>query len=123
MRTVRVVAADFVPASSPAVPPAPTWRPRRRQDRPWLRRAIAFIACVLLADALFGDWGLAETLRARRDYGQGAAELSALRRENAALRDEAKRLESDPRTIEAVAREDLGLVRPGEILVVVTDRR
>ena len=123
MRPRRVRTADSVAESPPGVPAATIWRPRGRQDKPWLRRAIAFLACVLLADALFGDWGLAETLRARRDYRQGAAALSALQLENAALRNEAKRLESDPGTIEAVAREELGLVRPGEILVVVTDRR
>ncbi len=122
MRTRGMIAGRSV-AASPRDVRGPAYRARRPQDRPWLRRAIAFIACVLLADALFGDWGLAETLRARRDYGQGAAELAELRLENAALRDEAKRLESDPRTIEAVAREELGLVRPGEVLVVVTDRR
>ncbi len=44
-----------------------------------------------------------------------------LKHENARLRALADRLESDPTTIESVARENLGLVRDGEILVVVTD--
>jgi cell division protein FtsB len=101
----------------------PVVRPRKRRDNPWLRRAIVFATCVLLADALFGDWGLAQTLRARRDYGQAVSKLVALRQENAALREEARRLQDDPGTIESAAREDLGLIRPGEILVVVKNLR
>ena len=44
-----------------------------------------------------------------------------LKHENARLRELADRLETDPTTIESVAREKLGLVRAGEILVVVKD--
>jgi cell division protein FtsB len=40
-----------------------------------------------------------------------------LRAENAALRRRAERLRTDPATIEGVARETLGLVRPGELVV------
>jgi cell division protein FtsB len=64
---------------------------------------------------------LAETLRARREYAKAAAELTALTARNAALRADMHRLVSDPSAIEAVARQDLGLVRPGEILVVIKD--
>jgi cell division protein FtsB len=47
--------------------------------------------------------------------------VSQLKHENARLRELADRLETDPTTIESVAREKLGLVRAGEILVVVKD--
>jgi cell division protein FtsB len=100
----------------------PRIAPRRRHN-PWLRRALVFVTLVVLADALFGDRGLAQALRARQDHRQAVAELSTLRGENAALRDEARRLRDDPATIEGVAREELGLIRPGEILVVVRDAR
>jgi cell division protein FtsB len=93
----------------------------RQGDNPWLRRALVFATCVLLADAIFGERGLAETLRAQRDYAQAEAQLRLLRYENAALREEARQLRSDPGAIEAVAREQLGLLRPGEILIVVKD--
>ena len=41
--------------------------------------------------------------------------------ENARLRRTARRLVEDEGTIESVARETLGLIRPGEVLVVVKD--
>lgn len=116
----RKTARKAPPASTAPEPPRPL---ARQRDNPWLRRALAFATCVLLADALFGDWGLAQTLRARRDYNQAMAKLLALRQENAALREEARRLQDDPEMIESVAREDLGLIRPGEILVVLKTLR
>jgi cell division protein FtsB len=97
--------------------------PSRRRDNPWVRRAVVFATCVLLADAIVGDRGLAQTLRARHDYAQAAAALASLRQENARLRERARRLQDDPAAIEAAARETLGLIRPGEILVVVKDLR
>ncbi len=96
--------------------------PRRRQN-PWLGRTLAFITCVLLFDALVGEQGLAQTLRARHERRTATAMLAQLRNQNAGLREQIRRLQEDPRTIEAVARQDLGLIRPGEILVVVRDVR
>lgn len=105
-----------------AWPDRPNLPPRRR-DNPWLRRALIFVTCVLLADALFGDRGLAQTIRARREHQQMADDLRRQRQENAALRERTRRLKDDPREIEAVAREELGLIRPGEIMVVVKTAR
>ena len=44
-----------------------------------------------------------------------------LRSENARLHDTAERLRTDPSTIESLARETLGLIHQGEVLVVVKD--
>jgi len=94
---------------------------QRRQPRRFWPHAILFVACVLAVNAIVGEKGLLETLRARKAYAAAAEELARLKRENAALRDRARRLRSDPTTIEGVARGELGLVRPGEILVTVKD--
>lgn len=82
---------------------------------------MVFAACVLLANGLFGERGLMDTIRARRAFSNAARDLDRLKRDNAALRDQARRLRSDPATIESVARGELGLVRPGEILVTIKD--
>jgi cell division protein FtsB len=86
-----------------------------------MRRALVLIGCVILLDSLFGDRGLAQTIRARKDHGRAADTLNRLKDENAVLRDEVHRLLADPATIEAVARQELGLIRPGEILVLLKD--
>jgi cell division protein FtsB len=89
------------------------------------RRALNFLlvfaAVVLLADALVGERGLVSTMRARTQSGALANKVEQLRQENAQLRDTATRLTEDRTTIEALARKELGLIRPGEVLVVVKD--
>lgn len=97
--------------------------PTRRWDgsRRLLHTALVFVTIVLLADALIGDKGLVETMRARRQSRELAATLETLRRENARLREEVRRLNEDPRAIESLAREDLGLIRPGELLFIIRD--
>ena len=92
----------------------------RRQERAWMRPLLMFIGLALLLNAVLGDQGLIEGLRARRQMADARADLAALRRENRRLAEEARRLKEDPWAIEMIARQDLGLARPGEILVVVT---
>jgi cell division protein FtsB len=100
-----------------AIDPPPLM-PRHR-DRGWVRRAMLFAAVTLFANALFGEQGLADGIRARRQMRATASNLATLRAENAKLLERARQLRVDPRAIEDAAREDLGLVRPGEILVVL----
>jgi cell division protein FtsB len=101
------------PGQGPAIP--------RRQPRRFWSHALLFTACVLAVNAAVGDKGLTDTLRARKAYAAAAQNVARLKRENATLRDQVRRLRSDPATIESVARGELGLVRPGEILVTIKD--
>ena len=96
---------------------------RRRQPRRFWSHVALFAACVLLVNGLFGERGLMDTIRARRAFSNAARDLDRLKRDNAALRDQARRLRDDPATIETVARGELGLIRPGEILVTIKDVR
>lgn len=100
------------------VPPTP-----RRHARRFWSHAVLFAACVLLVNAVFGEKGLMDRLRARKSFDASTRDLAQLKRENAVLREEARRLRSDPATIESVARGDLGLIHPGEILVTIKDVR
>lgn len=103
---------------------------RRKAVRPARRCAIwrrtvhfllVFVTIVLVVDSLVGEKGLLETLKARRQHRELAASLDALRRENGRLRDVVRRLNEDPATIESVAREELGLIKPGELLFIIRD--
>lgn len=95
----------------------------RRRGQTVRAYVFAFIASALTAHALLGERGAIEMLRARREYRSAAESLAALRAANARLRTDARLLRSDRRTIEAIARKDLGLARPGEQIVIVTDAR
>jgi cell division protein FtsB len=85
-----------------------------------MRRLLLALGIVALA-AL---WALLDPhagVRTYRDLGQqlrvAQERTDALRAEVAALEDEAERLEGDPLAIEAAIRAELGLARPGEIVV------
>jgi len=96
--------------------------PARRHEQPWVGRALCFAGCVLVANALIGERGLSETLRAREAFRAAVADLSRLQYENAELAEEVRRLKQDSGTIESVARAELGLIKAGEILVVITNQ-
>lgn len=87
--------------------------------RPIPRRAVllALAAVAVLALAGFGRaaW---EGYVLRREAAALEREREALRRQNAALREEIRLLHR-PEHIERLAREQLGLVRPDEIAIIV----
>jgi len=101
--------------------PAPAPRVVFHGWRRALNYLLVFAAVVLIVDALVGERGLVATTRARRTSDELATRVERVRRENAQLRETARRLREDPGTIESVARDTLGLIRPGEVLVVVKD--
>jgi cell division protein FtsB len=115
------------------VPTPPSTPPLRRRKAPavaaspsplrsrLLNYVLVFVTVVLVVDALVGDKGLVDTLRARRQHAALAAALAQKRQENARLRDDIRRLKEDPGAIESLAREELGLIRDGEVLFIVRD--
>jgi cell division protein FtsB len=101
-------------------------KPVPRAPRVALRRKavqflLVFVTIVLVVDALVGEKGLMESMRARRQEAEETAALARLRKENADLREQVRRLREDPSAIELVAREQLGLIRPGEMLFILKD--
>jgi cell division protein FtsB len=102
-------------AAAPAAPQA-----KRRRT---LQMLLVFVTLVLVINALVGERGLMETLRARRQHQELVASIERLRVENGRLREEARRLRTDPGTIEALARQELGLIKPGEMLFIIKDAK
>jgi cell division protein FtsB len=88
-----------------------------------LNVALVFVAVVLTTDALVGEKGFLVTIRARHEAQVEEGHLAALKQENARLREEKRRLNEDPATIEAEARRQLGLARPGEVMFILKDIR
>jgi cell division protein FtsB len=71
--------------------------------------------------ALFGDRGLLHLIDQRHRAEALAHEIEDLQAENARLATEIAALRSDPRAIERLAREELGLARPGETVFLVRE--
>jgi cell division protein FtsB len=97
--------------------------PRDTARRRLLHGSLLFVTAVLVLNGLIGDKGLVETIRTRQERRELVTAIDRLRAENAALREQARRLREDPAMIEALAREQLGLIRPGEVLFIVKDAR
>jgi cell division protein FtsB len=79
------------------------------------------IGFVVFVDALVGEKGLLETVKKREEFKVLEQSIQRARAENEVLREEAKRLRSDPIAIEDLARRELGLIRPGEHLFILKD--
>ena len=88
---------------------------------PWGTWAVGFCAAALLLNALIGQNGYFETQRLEQQYAMELAKLHALRLENQRLKAYGRALRSDPATIEDAARRRLGMIKPGEILFIVSD--
>ena len=82
---------------------------------------LALLVSLLVAHALIGERGLSSALATWRAHRLLTAQVSALRAENVRLRRVTERLRGDLATIEAVAREELGLIKPGETVFVLRD--
>ena len=75
-----------------------------------------FVALSLLFNSLFGDMGLIQGFRQRHLRARLQQEVLTLRQANDRLAADIHALKHDPYRIEQIAREELGLGRPGEIL-------
>ena len=73
--------------------------------------ALSILALVLVA---YGSSGLVRLWQMKREVEALEREIVTLRGETADLARSVDRLRSDPEAIEKIAREEFGLVRPGE---------
>jgi len=76
----------------------------------------AVVCFYLLVPLIVGDMGVVKYFKMRRTYDRLQQEIQQLSTENEKIEDEIHALRSDPDTIERIARDRLGLVRPGEVV-------
>jgi len=80
------------------------------------------IACAFLVmHAIFGDNGLLALRRRQQEYKRLQTQVRELQKENQQLELDNSKLESDPKAIERLAREQLRLARPGEIIYTLPE--
>jgi len=85
--------------------------------RQYGRGLLGLLVLVMMVHDVFGTHGFLAMRRTQSEIRKVKANLDALSKENAALAREVKDLNTDPRLIEKIARDDLGLARPGEIII------
>ncbi len=91
----------------------------------WLRRAGVYaggaLIVLVLMHTIFGPYGYLSMRRSQHEIEQLRKEIERLDRENTALSGEIRALETDPAAIEKLAREEMGLARPGEMIYRLPD--
>jgi cell division protein FtsB len=90
------------------------------QMRSFLRRnltwfLVAGLTLLVLQD-IFGTHGVVAMRRSQEQAADIQKEIDHLNEENQKLQEHVRALKTDPAEIERVAREDMGLARPGEYI-------
>jgi len=78
---------------------------------------LALLVIVLVVHDVFGTHGYLAMRRTQNEINKVNADLDRLNKENVELQIEVKDLGTDRQTIEKIARDELGLVKPNEVVV------
>ncbi|MBM3804476.1 MAG: septum formation initiator family protein [Acidimicrobiia bacterium] len=84
---------------------------------------VGAVSSLALIYAIIGNNGYLELRRRETVNRELRAKADRLRRENSHLLHEIKALKSDPKTIEKIAREELGMVKPGDVKIMTSPDR
>ena len=84
-----------------------------------LRMLLALFIALLFVHDIFGAHGYLSMRQTQDGIKKVRAEIATLNKENAALEQTVKELKNDPRAIEKIAREELILAKPGEIIIKI----
>jgi cell division protein FtsB len=101
---------------------APAARPETRHVR-----TASFIVVSLLLSALFfgiflvSDRGLLQLRKQRRQIVKAREEVAQLEADTKRLEADVAALRTNPRALEKIAREELNLVKPGEVVLLLPD--
>jgi cell division protein FtsB len=79
------------------------------------------LALLLLQD-IFGTHGVLAMRHSQQDAAEIRKKIEQLDSENQKLQDRVKSLKTDPASIEKIAREEMGLARPGEVIFKIPPR-
>lgn len=86
---------------------------------PWKKIVIGCVFLVslyLFSTFIFGDMGFVKYYRMKAQYTTITTEIAKLKQDNARLKKDVYLLRNDGAYLEKIARDKLGLARPGEIV-------
>ena len=85
------------------------------------RQILAFALFALLVHDVFGPHGFIAMRRTQKEIEQIREQIGKVNDENKTLTDQVNSLKTDPKSIERIAREEMGLARPGEMIFKIPD--
>lgn len=98
---------------------------RARQDNraKFVLYSAIFFACLLLLYTIIGDQGIIDLYQFQLKIHSLESEIREIDRANDSLREKIRLLRDDPYYIEGLAREELGLIKPGEVIYYIKNNR
>ena len=100
----------------------PSVRPSRIPRLKALAIALLVVSAIVYG-ALRDEEGVRHVFRERTRLQELTHSVNGLRDENRLLRSQIKALREDPRSVERIAREDLGLSKQGEVVFILESER
>jgi len=85
------------------------------------RQILGFALLALLVHDIFGAHGFFAMRRTQKEIEQIRDQIGRINEENKSLTDQVTSLKTDPKTIEHIAREEMGLARPGEMIFKIPE--
>jgi cell division protein FtsB len=85
------------------------------------RQILALALFALLMHDIFGTHGFIAMRRTQKEIEEIRLQIGKINTENKSLTDQVNSLKTDPRAIERIAREEMGLARPGELIYKLPD--
>ena len=95
-------------------PPRTVRRQSTDTQRQFIRGVLLLIGVTLLIVFIFGDHGIFQLYKLKRERAEVQAHITLLRKEREQLKSEKARLENDLDYIEKLARERFRMAKPGE---------
>jgi len=80
---------------------------------------LGLLVLVLVVHDVFGTHGFLAMRRTQSEINKVLADLDQLNKENLQLEQEVRALKTDPHKIEKIARDELGLAKPGEVIIKI----
>ena len=80
---------------------------------------LGLLVLILVVHDIFGTHGYLAMRRTQQEIKKVNADLDQLNEENLQLEQEVRELKTDPHKIEKIARDELGLARPGEVIIKI----
>ena len=110
---------------SPSEGNLPKSRQVSKNETSFKRKALSLALFLTLAasalNALFGDRGLLELLKVRDEIESLDQEIAMLRAENRRILEEVRSLKTSTLVVERHARENLGLIKPDELVLLIRE--
>ena len=85
------------------------------------RQILGLALFALLVHDIFGAHGFIAMRRTQKEIEEIRQQIGKINTENKSLSDQVNSLKTDPKAIERIAREEMGLARPGELIYKIPD--